>query len=68
MLDFPAEDDVFVFVKLTQNGDSTTVQVDVDGAAGGANFVDVCALDNYGGSGTDPVSILIDAVDHEFTV
>jgi len=68
MLDFSTGDDVLDFIKLTQDGDNTTVQVDVDGAANGANFVDVCTLDNYGASGTDQVAVLIDGVDHNLAI
>jgi Ca2+-binding RTX toxin-like protein len=36
------------FVQLTQVGSNIVVQVDVDGAVGGANWVDVAVLANYG--------------------
>ena len=44
------------FVKLTQTGSNITVQIDADGAIGGANFVDVAILSNYG---TTPVQDLV---------
>jgi len=55
------------FVKLTKEGSNITVQVDTNGAADGANFSDVCILENFGTPG-DQLAILIDGTDHQFTV
>lgn len=56
------------FVKLTQTGTNVTVQVDTDGSAGGANFVDVASLTNYGTSGSDVVKILFEGSDHLLSI
>ncbi|WP_421282136.1 VCBS domain-containing protein, partial [Aeromonas taiwanensis] len=56
------------FVKLTQTGTNVTVQVDTDGSAGGANFVDVASLTNYGTSGSDVVKILFEGSDHLMSI
>ena len=39
------------FVKVTQDGSHVTVAVDTNGTAGGANWENVCILDDYGTSG-----------------
>ena len=44
-------------MKLTENGTDITVQVDTNGAAGGANFVDVVTLAGYGTSKADNVGV-----------
>jgi VCBS repeat-containing protein len=44
------------FVRLVQSGSNITVQVDTNGAVGGANFVDVGVLTNYG---TTPLQDLV---------
>jgi hypothetical protein len=44
------------FVQITQTGSNITVQIDANGAVGGANFVDVAILANYG---TTPVQDLV---------
>jgi hypothetical protein len=52
-------------------GSNITVAVDTNGTAGGAegaNWVDVCVLDNYGTSGADPLTVLIDNTDHQLMV
>jgi len=38
------------FVRLSQSGGDTKVQVDADGTSGGSNFVDLVVLDNVSGS------------------
>ncbi|MFH1517654.1 MAG: type I secretion C-terminal target domain-containing protein, partial [Pseudomonadota bacterium] len=68
---FDPGSDINNFVKLTQSGNNITVAVDTSGAAGGAggaNWENVCILDNYGTSGEDPLTILIDGTDHHLTV
>ncbi|MGS3176699.1 cadherin domain-containing protein, partial [Aeromonas sanarellii] len=56
------------FVRLTQSGNSVTVQVDTNGASGGANFVDVASLANYGTSGSDVVKLLFEGSDHLLSI
>ena len=56
------------FVKLVQTGTDITVQVDVNGAAGGASFTDVAVLTNSGTSGSDLVRAWFGDVDHTLTV
>jgi Ca2+-binding RTX toxin-like protein len=68
---FNSGSDINDFVKLTQSGSNITVAVDTNGTAGGAegaNWVDVGSLDNYGTSGADPLTILIDDTDHQLYV
>ena len=45
----PATSALSDFARLTAVGSSTMVSVDVDGAAGGANFVDIVSLQNTAG-------------------
>jgi len=57
-------------VKVTQDGNNITVQVDTNGTAGGAegaDWVNVAILDNSASS-VDQLTILIDDTDHQFTV
>ncbi|MGS3141546.1 cadherin domain-containing protein, partial [Aeromonas sanarellii] len=56
------------FVRLTQSGNSVTVQVDTNGASGGANFVDAASLANYGTSGSDVVKLLFEGSDHLLSI
>ena len=55
------------FVKLTQDGNNITIAVDTNGPVDGANFSDVCILENYGTPGND-LTVLIDGYDHHLTV
>lgn len=55
------------FVKLTASGSNITVAVDTNGAADGANWADVCTLDNYDTPGND-LTILIDNTDYDLKV
>ena len=57
-------------MKVTQDGNNITVQVDTNGTAGGAegaDWVNVAILDNSASS-VDQLTILIDDTDHQFTV
>ncbi|MCY1546832.1 hypothetical protein D9M68_828530 [compost metagenome] len=56
------------FVKLVQTGTDITVQVDVNGAAGGASFADVAVLTNYGTTGSDLVRTWFGDADQTLTV
>jgi hypothetical protein len=49
-------DDINDFVNLIESGGSTTVRIDVDGAAGGTNFVSMVLLENA--AGLDPDDLL----------
>jgi hypothetical protein len=63
--------DIDDFVKLTQGGGNITVAVDTNGTAGGAggaDWADVGIVENYGTSGADPLTILIDGEDHQLMV
>lgn len=53
-----ATDSITDFVQLTESGGSTTLSVDVDGTAGGTNFVDIALID--GVTGLDVVTMLAD--------
>ena len=65
---FDSGSDIKDFVKLTQDGNNITVAVDTNGTAPGATWENVCILDNYGTSGADPLTILIDGADHQLLV
>jgi T1SS-143 domain-containing protein len=56
--------DVADFVQLVDSGSNITVQVDINGATGGANFVDVVTLANYGSSNTDIVNVVFEGAEH----
>jgi hypothetical protein len=47
------------FARLVQTGSDITVQVDVNGTAGGANWADVAILSGYGTSGADTVRVFL---------
>ena len=57
------------YVEVTQSGSDITVRVDVNG---GGSFTtgagEVCTLTGIGTDGTDPLSVLIDGTEHQFTV
>ena len=58
------------FVKLIHTpGDSTslTLQIDVNGATGGANFVDAAVLSGYSQTSADVATIVFQATPHEIT-
>ncbi len=48
---FGSGSNVSEFVRVLDSGKDATVQVDTDGAAGGANWQDVAVLTGYGTSG-----------------
>ena len=52
------------FARLQQTGDDIFVQVDLDGSVGGANFVDVAQLENYGSANQDPVRLFFESSNH----
>jgi VCBS repeat-containing protein len=56
------------FVRVQQSGSDITVQVDVNGTVGGANWVDVATLVNYGTAGVDQVKVTFEGVDRTLTV
>lgn len=62
---FNSGSDIKDFVRLEQSGSDITVQVDTDGSAGGANFVDVCGLDSPSGMN---LSILIDGDEYHLPI
>jgi len=64
---FDSGSDISDFVKLTQDGNNITVAVDTDGTGGGANFSDVCILENCGTPGNN-LTVLADGYDHHLTV
>jgi hypothetical protein len=64
---FGASSNVADFVRVTQTGSNVTVQVDPDGAAGGANFSDVAILSGYGTANPDPVLVYFAGANHTLT-
>jgi Ca2+-binding RTX toxin-like protein len=56
------------FGRLLQSGSDITVQVDVDGTVGGANWTDVAILSGYGTSGMDLVHVYFDNTNHDMFV
>jgi Ca2+-binding RTX toxin-like protein len=56
---FGPSSNVADFVRATQSGSNVIVQVDPDGAAGGANFSDVAILSNYATPNPDPVHCIL---------
>jgi hypothetical protein len=56
------------FVKLEQQGTDVHVQVDVDGPAAGAHFVDVAVLSNYSMSNADIVRAVFAGQEHQLHV
>jgi Ca2+-binding RTX toxin-like protein len=56
------------FARITQNGSTITVQADLDGAANGANFVDVASLSGYGTIGQDLVRVHFGNTTHDLVV
>lgn len=56
------------FVKLTQQGTDVHVQVDTNGPAGGAHFVDVAVLSNYSMSNADIVNAVFAGQEHQLHV
>ena len=57
---FNTGDLVSDFVHFTVSGSDIVVEVDVDGAAGGANFVTAATLKNYGASNQNLVDVVLD--------
>ena len=57
---FNTGDQVSDFVHFTVSGSDIVVEVDVDGAAGGANFVTAATLKNYGASNQNLVDVVLD--------
>ncbi|KZD20585.1 DUF5801 repeats-in-toxin domain-containing protein [Tardiphaga robiniae] len=55
------------YVKLTQSGSNILVQVDVNGATGGAQWADVATLQGYGTSNADIVKIAFQNIDHQMS-
>ena len=53
------------FVRAVQTGTNVTVQVDLNGATGGANFVDVAVLAGYGTSNADIVRVAFESQTHQ---
>jgi hypothetical protein len=61
---FGASSNVADFVRVTQTGSNVTVQVDPDGAAGGANFSGVAILSGHGTANPDPVLVYFAGANH----
>jgi hypothetical protein len=51
-----------------QAAGNIVVQVDANGAVGGANFQDVAILNGYGTSGADIVRMVFEGTDHVMSV
>jgi hypothetical protein len=66
--EFGGGDLVADFVRLQQSGSNVTVQVDVNGTDGGANWADVATLVGYGTSNADLVKVAFESADHTLTV
>ena len=64
---FGPTDNAADFARLVQNGSDVTVQADLDGAANGANWVDVAVLSGYGTGGADVVNVYFENVNHVLT-
>ena len=64
---FTSESNVADFVQLAQSDDGVVVQVDANGVASGANFVDVVALPGYGASNADIVNAVFAGQKHQLT-
>jgi hypothetical protein len=64
---FGASSNVADFVRVTQTGSNVTVQVDPDGAAGGANFSGVAILSGHGTANPDPVLVYFAGANHTLT-
>ena len=62
---FADGDNVDDFVRLEQNGNDVKVQVDANGATGGANFVDVAVLAGFGASNADIVRVAFENQTHQ---
>ncbi len=56
------------FAKLIQSGSDVTLQVDVNGLAGGANWQDVAVLQGYGTNGADQVKLLFENQQHTVSI
>jgi VCBS repeat-containing protein len=65
---FGPTDNAADFARLVQNGSNITVQVDVNGPAGGANWTDVAVLAGYGTAGPDLVNAFFEGANHPLTV
>ena len=56
------------FVNVIENGSDVTIQIDQNGPASGAHFVDVAVLHGYGSSGSDIVRIAFENVEQQIAV
>jgi len=65
---FGPTDNFADFARIVQNGSTITVQADLDGAANGANFVDVASLSGYGTIGQDLVHVHFGNATHDLLV
>ena len=65
---FGPTDNFADFARIVQNGSTITVQADLDGAANGANFVDVASLSGYGTIGQDLVHVHFGNATHDLPV
>ena len=69
LIDIATGKNVTDYVEVTQSGSDITVRVDLNGGGSfetGAS--EVCTLTGIGTDGIDPLSVLIDGYDHQFTV
>ncbi len=65
---FGEDSQVSDFVNVLENGSDVTIQVDVNGPASGAHFVDVAVLHGYGTSASDIVRIAFENVEQQIAV
>ena len=69
MLDIALGKSVTDYVEVTQTGSDITVRVDVNGGGSFATGAgEVYTLTGIGTDGADPLSVLIDGTEHQFTV
>jgi hypothetical protein len=65
---FEAPDLIEDHVRLVESGSDITLQIDVNGTDGGANWRDVAILTGYGTAGADAVTVFFENQNHTLTV
>ncbi|OGP85144.1 MAG: hypothetical protein A2V87_01885 [Deltaproteobacteria bacterium RBG_16_58_17] len=68
LLDIATGKNVTDYVEVTQSGSDITVRVDVNGGSFEAGASEVYTITGIGTDGADPLSVLIDGTEHQFTV
>jgi T1SS-143 domain-containing protein len=65
---FASDSNLSDFVNVLQDGSDVTIQIDQNGPASGAHFVDVAVLQGYGSSASDIVRIAFESAEYQVAV